>query len=345
MAHKEKEACCKREDARPKPWYRQSLLWISAPVFYFISFLFISPKLVHYRVSFLEYAKLLAIPIAIGFLLGGLIDYYIPQSYITKFLASHKRRTVFYASALGLLMSACSHGIIALSMELHKKGASGPAVVSFLLASPWANLPITILLIGFFGWRGFLIIFGALAISITTGLALQALDRQGRIEKNRHTVVLEKEFSIRADIVKRWKSAHVPNTSDLVGIVRGMISLADMILGWILIGMILASLVSAFVPEHFFHKYMGATFGGLLVTMLIATVFEVCSEGTSPLAFEIYKQTGAFGNAFVFLMGGVVTDYTEIGLLWSNLGRKTALWTLGISIPQVLFLGWIFNQI
>jgi hypothetical protein len=82
-----------------------------------------------------------------------------------------------------------------------------------------------------------------------------------------------------------------------------------------------------------------------MVTMGVATILEVCSEGTSPLAFTIYQQTGAFGNAFAFLMGGVVTDVTEIGLVWKNLGPRTALWMLAISLPQVVALGWLLNKI
>ncbi len=45
---------------------------------------------------------------------------------------------------------------------------------------------------------------------------------------------------------------------------------------------------------------------------------EVCSEGAAPFfhfGSGIYRQPGALGNSFVFLMAGVVTDYTEIGLL------------------------------
>jgi len=79
--------------------------------------------------------------VALGLVLGGIVDYYVPREYISKILSRPKKRTVIYATGLGILASACSHGILALSMELHKKGASGPAVVSFLLASPWANLP------------------------------------------------------------------------------------------------------------------------------------------------------------------------------------------------------------
>ena len=61
------------------------------------------------------------------------------------------------------------------------------------------------------------------------------------------------------------------------------------------------------------------------------------------MAFEIYQQTKALGNPFVFLMAGVATDYTEIGILWSGIGRKTALWLPLISVPIILIVGYLFN--
>jgi hypothetical protein len=90
---------------------------------------------------------------------------------------------------------------------------------------------------------------------------------------------------------------------------------------------------------------MGPTVLGMLVTLGVATILEVCSEGTAPLAFEIFKQTGALGNSFVFLMAGVVTDYTEIGLLWHNVGRRAAILLPIVTVPQVLLFGFIANYI
>jgi len=298
--------------------------------------------------SFLGYARIIFWPIILGLLLGGVIDRYIPGAYISKFLTSHKNRTIFYSVGLGFLMTACSHGILALSMELHKKGASGPAVVSFLLASPWANLPMTILLFGFFGAKALLIIFGAISVALVTGWVLQRLDRRGMIERNPNSVETEKDFSIRKDIARRWSEYRFTAPGlwlDLREIIKGSIALARMVLGWILIGMILAGLAGAFVPAHIFHQYFGPTAWGLFLTIAVATILEVCSEGTSPVAFEIYRQTGAFGNSFAFLMGGVVTDVTEIGLVWKNLGPRTAFWMVAISLPQVILMGWIFNKL
>lgn len=335
--------CCSEKPKPDRHWYqRPFLIWTAgAAALYLISS----------RISFLaslhgalkDYSLKMAVPMLMGLLIGGMIDYYVPQEYISKYLARHKKRTILYATGLGFLMSACSHGIIALSMELHKKGASGPAVVSFLLASPWANLPITFLLIGFFGWKGLVIVVLALLVAVTTGLFFQFLDSKGWIEKNPHSVAVHREFSIWKDIQARMK-AHRFGFEDIKGIGKGIWELADMVMVWIVVGILLASIAQAFVPMSIFQKFFGASLTGLFFTMLAATVMEVCSEGTSPLAFEIYRQTGALGNAFAFLMGGVVTDYTEIGLLWKNLGKRTALWVLGITIPEVFLLGWVLNH-
>ena len=116
-----------------------------------------------------------------------------------------------------------------------------------------------------------------------------------------------------------------------------------MVLWWILIGILLASAARAFIPIHIFHQFLGPTLLGLAITLIIATIIEVCSEGSSPIAFEIYNQTGALGNSFVFLMAGVATDYTEIGLIWSNIGKKTAIWLPIVTVPQILVLGYLFN--
>ena len=344
-------SCCPPENkaSRDKrPWYSRFLFWILVSNIFLLSLTDLFPQFASFRISFFNYLKIMAFPVFLGVMIGGIVDHFVPKQYVIKYLSGHKKRTVLYASAFGFLMSACSHGILALSMELHKKGASGPAVISFLLASPWANLPITFLLVGFFGWRGFLIIFAALLVSFSTGLLLQILDKRGWIEKNKNRISIEADFSIRKDLARRFKNYQpsIPRfIQDIRGVTKGGLALADMVMTWVLLGIMLASAASAFVPTGIFHKFLGPSLLGLLTTLGLATLLEVCSEGTSPLAFEIYRQTGALGNAFAFLMGGVVTDVTEVGLVWQNLGKKTALWMLAISIPQVFILGFLFNSL
>lgn len=329
-----------------EPFYKNKLFIVSAIAAALILASFFISFLAPLRNSFLMYLKTIWWAVLLGLLLGGLIEYYIPQEYISKILAHKGPLTIFNAVFLGFLMSACSHGILALSMQLHKKGASNPAVVSFLLASPWANFTITVMLIGFFGLKGLFIILAAMVVAINTGLIFRFLEKKGLIEKNKNTVEVAEQFSILKDWKARAKNYRfTPATliADSKGVIIGAAMLADMVLWWIIIGLLLASLAGAYIPVHFFHRFMGPTLLGLIVTLALATVIEVCSEGSSPLAFELYRQTGALGNSFVFLMAGVATDYTEIGLIWANVGRRVALWMPIVTVPQIVALGWLAN--
>ncbi len=330
----------------PKPFYKEPLLIVTAVlVGGFLLSLYL-PFLQPLYGAFFDYAKILWLPILIGLALGGVIDYFIPSVYISKYLGQHKKRTVLYSVFFGFLMSACSHGILAIAMELYKKGASTPSVIAFLLASPWASLPATILLFGLFGLKALLLVIFAIIIAINTGLIYQVLDRKGLIECNHDSAVVDEGFSIREDIKRRVRGYQfnaVNLKKSAKGVLAGSWSLTKIILWWILIGTFLASIAAAYVPQSFFQVYMGATLLGLLVTLGLAIVIEVCSEGTAPLAFEIFRQTKAFGNSFVFLMAGVATDYTEIGIIWANIGKKAAFWLPVVTVPQILILGYLFN--
>ncbi|MBU0535731.1 MAG: permease [Nanoarchaeota archaeon] len=346
----EDKYCPTCDIGKGKSWYKQPfyLLIIGSILLFIVSYYvkFLNPVFD----ALLDYLKLIWWAILLGFLLGGIIDRFVPREYIEKYLSRHKKRTIAYAVIFGFLMSACSHGILAIAIELYKKGANTSSVVAFLLASPWANLPITVLLFSFFGINALFIVFGAIFIAITTGLIYQVLERKGMVECDKCKVGEDRQvhnnLDIWADVSKRWKKYKFTAKNikeDVKGVANGSWALTKMVLWWILIGMILASFARAFVPQDFFMKYMGASMLGLLVTLGIATIIEVCSEGSSPMAFEIFKQTGAFGNSFVFLMAGVVTDYTEIGLIWTNIGKKAAIWLPIITVPQVILLGILFN--
>ena len=324
------------------PWYKEKLYIVSIITIALILIAYFVPALNKLYDAFIDYFSLIWWAVLLGLVLGGIIDHYIPREYISKFLSTHPKKSIFYAVVFGFLMSACSHGILAIAIQLYKKGASIPAVISFLLASPWANLPITILLFGFFGAKALFLVVSAIVIAIVTGFIYQFLDKKNKIEKNPHTVKISSKFSILKDIKKRRKKYKF-SRKDITGVLKGTWALAKMVAWWILIGMILASFARAFVPHHIFMTYLGPTLIGLGITLIFATIIEVCSEGSSVLAFEIFNQTKAFGNSFTFLMAGVATDYTEIGLLWSNIGKKTALWLPVITVPQILVLAYLFN--
>jgi len=348
----EKNSCPSCTQKNKIPWYKERLYIISIITIILVTVSYFFHEFNPFFIAFKEYFLLIWWAILLGFIIGGIIDYFIPREYIEKYLSRHKKRTILYAIVFGFLMSACSHGILAIAMELYKKGSSTSAVIAFLLASPWANLPITVLLFGFFRFKAILIVISALLIAIITGLIYQKLEKKGWVECDKcisgEDQQILADFSIIKDIKRRWENYNFTKDNiktAIKGTLQGSWALTKMVMWWLIVGMIMASVARVIAMQYneLFMMYMGPTVLGLLVTLFFATVIEVCSEGSSPLAFEIYNQTRAFGNSFTFLMAGVATDYTEIGLIWHNIGRKAAIWLPIITVPQILILGYLFN--
>ncbi len=313
---------------------RRVALWLAAAVLVFIvAKVFNITPLVD---SYTDYLKLVWWAVLLGLGLGGMIEYFVPDEFVFKFLGKRRVKTLFYSVIAGFIMSACSHGILAIAIQLYKKGASIPATITFLMASPWANLPVTILLFSFFGPKAFFFVGGAMVVALITGFVFMALEKAGWIEQSKEP---QEQQAYHWDKVRHFKFPEAWR-----GVLSGSVHLANMVLWWIVIGFLAAVFIRAYVPAHIFTDWLGAGFAGLLITLAVATIIEICSEGSAPLAFEIFNRVGSFGNPFVFLMAGVATDYTEIGLIWTNIGKRTAIWLPIVAVPQIVILGVLFNK-
>lgn len=345
QAEPQGHACC-NVPGHHRPWYRDPLFWTLATAVAFWCGPMCVPALRPLGEAYWGYVGRIWWAVGLGLLLGGLIDRFIPREYFSKLLASPRKRTIVTATGLGFLASACSHGVIALSMEIYRKGASVPATMAFLLASPWASLPFTLLIVSLFGWKGLLIVALALLVAVVTGVIFQQLQQRGVLAPNPHTLAVDERFSILADLTRRLRGLtwHRNYLEDVRAVGRASLELGRMVLFWVNLGLAMSALLGTYVPSTLFQHYLGPSLLGLGATLVLATVLEVCSEGTAPVAFELYKQTAALGNAFAFLMGGVITDFTEISIVWSNLGRRPALLLLAITLPQVIFLAFLLNR-
>lgn len=332
-----KAPCCQ---VHSRPWYKEPLwlvlifLGVVLAADFFLRSLgstFLTPVLE----KFGDYLSKAWWAILLGLVIGGLIEVLLPEELMARLLAGGKKSIVL-AVALGFLASACSHGILAIAVSLYKKGASTAATLAFLLAAPWANLAITLLLFSLFGTKALLIVGGALVVAIVAGFVFQYLEAKGIIEGGK-----KKSGAVSEKIKWVW-----PGGKELVkGMIKEGWSLAKMVVWWVLLGFILAAALGTYLPENFFHRFLGPNLMGLLITLGLASVIEVCSEGSAPMAFEIFEKTRAFGNAFVFLQAGVVTDFTEVGIVWTNIGKKAAIALIVVGTPLILALGLLFNNL
>jgi hypothetical protein len=253
---------------------------------------------------------------------------------------------LFRAVGAGVVLDLCNHGILMVGMSLYQRGASLGQTLAFLIASPWNSLSLTLILAALIGWKWMLLFIAlSMVVALVTGWIADRLVAAGKIPRNPNAVDLPTGYRIAPAVADVLKSLR-PGKANYVRLAReGMLG-SRMVLRWILFGFVLTGLLRAWVPESSFEQYFGPTAVGLFLTLLATTLLEVCSEGSSPIAADLLTRAHAPGNAFVFLMAGAATDYTEI----ASLRQTTRSWkaTLAlplISTPQVLLIGWLIHRL
>lgn len=245
----------------------------------------------------------------------------------------------------GVLLDMCSHGILMVGAKLYERGASNGQVMAFLIASPWNSLSLTFILFALVGVGWTLAVIAlSMLIAIVSGLIFDALTRRGTLPENPNSVDLPDDFRIVAEARKQLSGTRF--TWRMAGsMLWEGLKESRMVLRWIFFGVVLAGLIRTFVPPEMFTEFFGPTLMGLALTLVAATIIEVCSEGTVPVAGDLLTRAGAPGNGFTFLMAGVATDYTEIMIL----REATKTWRIPlflplVTLPQILIVGWIMNM-
>lgn len=283
------------------------------------------------------------IGLALGMFFVGVLGR-VPREFVTSLLGKGDSFVgILRATFAGVLLDLCSHGILLVAMRLYQRGASLGQVMAFLIASPWNSLSLTVILIALIGfkWTAIFIIC-SMAIGIVSGLIFNVLVNNGVLASNPNTIELN-NFKAWPEAKKRFSETKF-NTHWWTSMLWEGLRDSRMIVRWLLLGVLLAAAIRTFVPLDSFQTYFGATLAGLGMTLVVATILEICSEGSTPIAADLVTRAQAPGNGFAFLMTGVATDYTEIMSLRETTGSwKIALFLPLITVPQVVLLSWVMN--
>ncbi|WP_439133357.1 permease [Pseudomaricurvus sp.] len=269
----------------------------------------------------------------------------IPQAMITAVLGQGgDLRGVWRATLAGVLMDLCSHGILMVGMQLYKRGASLGQVMAFLIASPWNSLSLTIILIALIGLPWTLAFIAlSMVIAVISGCIFDRLVKRGTLPANPHTADLPEDYHLWSEL-KRSLSGVDWRPGLLLGIFWEGIKGSKMVLKWLLFGVLLATALRGFLSLDDFQTWFGPTTLGLVITLVAATIIEVCSEGSTPIAADLLTRASAPGNSFAFMMAGVSTDYTEVMVLKDTTSSwKIALFLPLVTLPQVVVISLILN--
>jgi uncharacterized membrane protein YraQ (UPF0718 family) len=269
-----------------------------------------------------------------GFLVAGLLSMFISAKTVERHLGSRGFWSVLKASLFGVPLPLCSCGVIPVSMSLYKHGASRGAVISFLLSTPQTGVDsifVTYSLLGpvFAIFRP----VAALVTGLFGGTLVNVFD-QNPAEQNQPCT---------DDCCNDTKKEN----RLLKALRYGFLVLPADIGKAMLVGLVIAAVISATIPDDFFAVYLTAG-GGLLamvVMMAVGIPMYVCATASVPIAAALIEKGLDPGAAMVFLMTGPATNAAAFTTLWSILGKKTALLYLLSVVVCAFAAGFVLDLI
>ncbi|PIQ75999.1 ATPase [Candidatus Peregrinibacteria bacterium CG10_big_fil_rev_8_21_14_0_10_49_24] len=305
----------------------------------------INPLLGVFDLSVYELLLKMSWGIILGVVAVGIMDM-IPREFIMSILGKGGTFTgILRATAAGVLLDLCSHGILLVGTKLYERGASLGQVMAFLIASPWNSFSLTLILWALIGFKWMItFLLTSFLIAIISGFIFDRLVEKGVLPENPNKTDLN-GFEFWKEFRSQLKQVKITPSLPFTIIANGLRG-STMILRWIFFGIILAATIRTFVNPETFAVLFGPTMKGLGLTLIFATILEVCSEGSIPVAADLLTRARSVGNSFAFLMAGVSTDYTEIlALKETTKSWKIAFFLPLITLPQVVLIAALLNSL
>lgn len=252
-----------------------------------------------------------------GFFAAGLLSVFLSPAAVERHLGGRGFWPIVKASLFGIPLPLCSCGVIPVSMSLYKHGAGRGPTISFLLSTPQTGVDsifVTYSLLGPF----FAIIRPVAAL--LTGLVGGGLVNLFDDKKGLHT---EQEEKCTDDCCAKGKKARKWRRILRHGFVTLPTDIGRAMLG----GLVIAAVISAWVPDDFFAVHLAAGSGivAMLIMMVLGIPVYVCATASVPVAAALIEKGLSPGAALVFLMTGPATNAAALTTLWSILGKRTAI--------------------
>jgi len=120
--------------------------------------------------------------------------------------------------------------------------------------------------------------------------------------------------------------------------------LIDEIKNYLVLGFIIAAIISVAIPQNLFVKYLDNQFLSMIIMILVGIPLYICATGSIPITASLILKGLSPGAAFVFLFVGPATNAVSLTVLYKELGKKGIIIYLTTLIICSLFFGILLNQ-
>ena len=286
-----------------------------------------------FLISLWETLREMAPFLLFGFFVAGLLSVLIQPEVVERHLGGTGFTQVAKAALFGVPLPLCSCGVIPVGASLRRSGASTGATISFLISTPQTgvdSIMVTLSLLGpvFAVYRPI--------VSFVSGVIGGTLINIFGTEKDRDNDGNPK-------CVGECYTEASKNRSFVSALKYGFVTLPRDINKALIIGVIVAGLIAAVVPDDYFAALLGGGIASMLVMMLVGIPTYVCATASVPIAAALIAKGVSPGAALVFLMTGPATNAATITTVWKTMGRRAAGIYLGTVAGASIIAGLLID--
>lgn len=265
----------------------------------------------------------------LGFFLAGLMHAFVPNTLYRRYVGENNFRSVLNAALLGIPLPLCSCGVIPTAMSLRREGASKGATVSFLIATPQTGVDSIIATYSLMGLPFALLRpFAALATSLFGGALVNQLDKAPTAQsaESHHN---SPHCDCQQSFVQKMKTA----------LHYAFVEMMQDIGKWLVMGLVVAGLITVFVPDSFFATFADKPLLSMLLVLAFAIPMYLCATGSIPIAVALMLKGLSPGTALVLLMAGPAVNVASILVISKVMGKRTLALYLASIIGGAVFFG------
>lgn len=280
----------------------------------------------------------------LGFGFAGLLHAFVPAQVYHRYLSKNDFRSVLWAAMIGVPLPLCSCGVIPTAMSLRKEGASKGATTSFLIATPQTGVDSILATASLLGIP--FAIIRPIAALVTALFGGQLVNIATKNETSESLGTLEHGADGRPKgFWNKIKEA----------LKYGYFEMMQDIGKWLMIGLVVAGLITVFVPDDFFLFFNDKPLLTMLMVLAVSVPMYVCATGSIPIAAALMLKGLSPGAALVLLMAGPACNMASIMVIGKVLQKKT-MWvylfsiilgavSFGLLIDLVLPTEWFTSSI
>ncbi len=114
---------------------------------------------------------------------------------------------------------------------------------------------------------------------------------------------------------------------------------------WFFVGLLIAGVIAAFLPDDIITSYLGGGLHSMLIMLAAGIPLYICATASTPIAAALILKGVSPGAALVFLLVGPATNITSLTVVLKILGKRaTALYLSTLALSAIIF-GLVLDQV